>query len=56
VTRRKLLAALVCALGLGLVVTGLVLIYPPAGFIASGAGVLAAGLIPDYDPPKRGGR
>jgi hypothetical protein len=56
VTKPKLLAALACALGLGLIVTGLALIYPPAAFIAGGAGLLAAGLIPDYEPPKPGKR
>jgi hypothetical protein len=56
VTKPKFLAALACALGLGLIVTGLALIYPPAAFIVGGGGLLAAGLIPDYEPPKPGGR
>ena len=54
---RKLLAALVCIAGAGLVVAGLALIYVPAAFIAGGVGLLTAGLLADFEPTKpKGGR
>jgi hypothetical protein len=56
VVRPKLLAALVAILGACLLVAGLALIYPPVAFIAAGGGLLAAGLIPDYEPKKPGRR
>jgi hypothetical protein len=42
---RKTFAAVLVLLGLGLVVTGVSLIYLPAGLVVAGVGVAAGGLL-----------
>lgn len=53
--KRRLAAAGVALLSIGLIVAGVALIYPPAALIVAGAGIGSA-LFIDVDPARRAGR
>ena len=44
----KRIAALLSAIGAGVLVTGVAMIFPPAALITAGILLLALGLVPDW--------